>query len=169
MGGVQAHLESALPEQRHIGMVVGECLINNLNPLDEKHQLKFEYEANDELIALKLLARPISEQEAELMAWREGCGSLSSDLGKAESVKDHSKAEHLTQPEERFGEGLVEATECSDTDRLAKNNMPVSDDQTKDLFFFLSDDNLVPYAMTDDPDSSVPHPPKYLRTLMQGL
>lgn len=31
-----------------------------------------------------------------------------------------------------------------------------------------SDDDLVPYAMDDDPDASQPVAPRYLRTLMQG-
>lgn len=31
------------------------------------------------------------------------------------------------------------------------------------------DDDLVPYSMADDPDSSLPQPPRYLRTLMQAL
>lgn len=32
-----------------------------------------------------------------------------------------------------------------------------------------SDDDLVPYALDDDPDSTQPDPPRYLRTLMQGV
>ena len=31
-----------------------------------------------------------------------------------------------------------------------------------------SDDDLVPFAMSNDPDSSVPEPPRYLRTLIKG-
>lgn len=37
------------------------------------------------------------------------------------------------------------------------------------LLAICSDDDLLPYAMTDDPDASVPTPPRYLRTLLQGM
>ena len=51
-------------------------------------------------------------------------------------------------PEMRFGEGYVRPVDCTETD---------------------SDDDLVPYALDDDPDSTQPNPPRYLRTLMQGM
>ena len=35
--------------------------------------------------------------------------------------------------------------------------------------FYSDDDDLVPYSMMDDPDSSLPQLPRYLRTLMQAL
>lgn len=39
---------------------------------------------------------------------------------------------------------------------------------SKGFVVSLSDDDLVPYAMDFDPDSSKPLPPRYLRTLLQG-
>ena len=121
MDGVQAHLESALNEQRHIGMAVGECVINKLNPVDEEHQLKFEYETNDDLTALKLLARSIPEQEAELKAWREKKRTISSDKdGQSHQHNKGGVVRGVVTQEDRFGQGMVEAKECSDTDRSAK-------------------------------------------------
>ena len=121
MTGVQVHLESQLSGQRHIGMAVGECLFNKLHPQDTERQLKFEYETTDDIMALRLLSRPITEQEAELKVWREGRGLTTSNLKEDESASNRSKGEEGVVvgvvKEERFGEGFVEATECSDTDR----------------------------------------------------
>ena len=60
------------------------------------------------------------------------------------SLQDSSEDE---KERERFGEGYAHAVDCSDSD---------------------SDDDLVPYAMDDDPDTSQVVAPRYLRTLMQG-
>ena len=123
MSGVRVHLESALSEQRHIGMTVGECVFNKLNPVDKEHQLKFEYEASDEITSLKLLARPVAEQEAELKAWRAKNTTVLNDKDKQSQHWKGDVARGVVREEKkenRFGEGMVEATECSDTDRSAK-------------------------------------------------
>ena len=54
----------------------------------------------------------------------------------------------MSPSEQKFGEGYAHAVDCSDSD---------------------SDDDLVPYAMDDDYDSTQPTSPRYLRTLMQGM
>ena len=119
MSGVQAHLDDPLPDVRHIGMAVGECVFNKLNREDSEHQLKFEYETNDEIADLKLLARSISEQEKDLDVLREKAHSIADIDSKAvlcgEQPDEGGKA--VAGVEERFGEGYVQATECSDTDR----------------------------------------------------
>lgn len=124
MSGVRVHLESTLSEQRHIGMAVSECVFNKLNPVnDEEHRLKFEYEVNDDITALKLLARPVAEQEAELKEWRERNRTVTSDRSRQEQCRDVGVAKGVVRKEreeDRFGDGMVEATECSDTDRSAK-------------------------------------------------
>jgi hypothetical protein len=127
MSGVRVHLESTLSEQRHIGMAVSECVFNKLNPVDdEEHRLKFDYEVNDDIAALKLLARPVAEQETELKEWRErnrmvmdNRDELSQQkrCGNVGVVKGVIRKEREAN---RFGDGMVEATECSDTDRSAK-------------------------------------------------
>ena len=125
MSGVRVHLESTLNEQRHIGMAVSECIFNKLNPVDKEHELKFDYEANDEITALKLLARPVAEQEGELKAWRERNRTVMNDREKLAQQEQRRKVGVargvVRREEDRFGEGMVEATECSDTDRSANS------------------------------------------------
>ena len=101
-------------------MAVGECVFNKLNPQDKEHQLKFEYETNDDITALKLLARPIPEQEAELKSWWVEHQLISNEPVRSQQVchdKPVGGAEDVVGGGERFGHGLVEAQECSDTDR----------------------------------------------------
>lgn len=103
-------------------MAVGECVFNRLHSQDEEHRLKFEYETTDEIRELQQLARPISEQEVELKAWREGRGSSSdNDEERGEDLStSQTEADREVKGEERYGEGLVEARECSDSDRSAR-------------------------------------------------
>ena len=117
MSGVQAHLDDPLPDVRHIGMAVGECVFNKLNREDSEHQLKFEYETNDEIAALKLLARSISEQEKDLDVLREKAHSISDNKAVSCGEQPVEDGKAVAGVEERFGEGYVQATECSDTDR----------------------------------------------------
>ena len=124
MSGARVHLESTLNEQRHIGMAVAECVFNKLNPIDdEEHWLKFEYEVNDDITGLKQLARPVAEQEAELKEWRERNKIVTNDRSWQEQPRNVGVARGVVRKEreeDRFGDGMVEATECSDTDRSAK-------------------------------------------------
>ena len=105
-------------------MAVSECVFNRLNPVDEEQRLKFEYEANDDTTALKLLARPIAEQEAELKTWRERNRTVLNDRDELSQQPRKGGVSmgvvRREREEDRFGEGMVEATECSDTDRSAK-------------------------------------------------
>ena len=126
MSGVGVHLESTLSDQRHIGMAVSESVFNRLNPVDQEHRLKFEYETNDEITALRLLARPVLEQEADLKEWRERNRIVVNDKLSQEEQQQRKVgvARGVIRQEreaDRFGEGMVEATECSDTDRSENN------------------------------------------------
>lgn len=74
MLGVQTHIQSPLPEVRHIGMAVGEVLMNSLQGTtsaaadsDGDHQrLEFEYPTSEATEAIKKLGRPVAKQEQEL-------------------------------------------------------------------------------------------------------
>ena len=96
--------------------------------------------------------RPVEDQERELR-------STQMDIPKTLEVPPQV-------PKERYGEGLVTATEGSDRSVVAHDHhmWPF----TVFLSLTPSDDDLVPYVMGDDPDPSQPHPPRYLRTLLQG-
>ena len=172
MSGARVHLESTLNEQRHIGMAVAECVFNKLNPIDdEEHRLKFEYEVNDDVTGLKQLARPVAEQEAELKEWRERNKIVTNDRSRQEQPRNVGVARSVVRKEreeDRFGDGMVEATECSDTDRSANFFTPAVSKLLPIYIAICSDDDLLPYAMSEDPDASVPKPPRYLRTLLQG-
>ena len=172
MSGARVHLESTLSEQRHIGMAVSECVFNKLNPIDdEEHRLKFEYEVNDDITALKQLARPVAEQEAELKEWRERNRIVTNDRSRQEQPRNVGVERGVVRKEreeDRFGDGMVEATECSDTDRSANFFTPAVSIHLPAYIATCSDDDLLPYAMSEDPDASAPKPPRYLRTLLQG-
>lgn len=153
---MQVHIQSPLGEVRHIGMAVGQTLMNMLHPMmDDTAKLNFDYEPSPDTVAIEKLARPVHEQEEELREMRGdggGGGVSGSDDTVTVSTKPKggvcSSSSSLSgSPSGQFGEGYVHAVECSDGD---------------------SDDDLVPYAMDDDPDASRPNPPRYLRTLMQG-
>ena len=108
MAGIEAHIESPLQQIRHVGMAVGEFLMNRFNPLDQSQSLKFEYETSEEIKVLQNLSRPISEQQKDLE-----CG------GRREVVTDveGDRGEKSEVCEERFGEGMVKTVQCSDSDR----------------------------------------------------
>lgn len=198
MSGVQAHIQSPIAEVRHIGMSVGQSLMNMLHhTTDDAHKLKFDYEPNSDTTAIEKLARPVQEQEEELRKRRKereedgrggekvggggggGGGKVGGGGGKVgggggggekfgegvgnanvgdtrtstkanlrtRSSSSSSSSSCASDSHGQFGEGYVHAVDCSDSD---------------------SDDDLVPYAMDDDPDASECTPPRYLRTLMQG-
>lgn len=138
MAGIEAHIESPLQDVRHVGMVIGEFLMNTFNSSDQLQKLSFNYEPSEETAALQTLTRPLAEQETDLK------GLEKNKVVEVTRVEQDKKDES----EPRFGDGPVKTVECSDSD---------------------SDDNLLPYSMADDPDSSVPSQPQYLRTLMEGL
>jgi hypothetical protein len=159
MMGVQTHIQSPLPAVRHTGMAVGEVLMNSLHetpsdPDSEHKALDFEYPAGPATEAIKKLGRPVAEQERELQGGRRGveggekeaAGSVG-DTGGKTVVGDTKQDPGIGGERERFGEGYARAVDCSDSD---------------------SDDDLVPYAMDDDPDASQMAAPRYLRILMQG-
>ena len=163
------HIESPLPEVRHVGMAVGQCLMNLLHPTNkESNGLNFDYKPSPDTDSIEELVRPLDEQERKLRAsWTTaasssdggGCGLLNDKVveggvrGGAIAARGNScssssfDAPPSQSPQRDFGEGLVRAVDCSDSD---------------------SDDDLEPYAMDDDPDASDQAPPRYLRTLMQG-
>lgn len=170
MTGIQVHIQSPLPEVRHVGMAVGQTLMNLLHPTTkESNRLKFDYEPSPDTASIERLARPLEEQEKELReTWpvtADG-GVVTSVGGFVESKENpdarvssksvpsrvrsrsSSSSSASDTPPRQFGEGLVRAVDCSDSD---------------------SDDDLVPYAMDDDPDATEQAPPRYLRTLMQGM
>ncbi len=172
MSGIQVHVESPQPEVRHVGMAVGQILMNLLHPsTKEKDQLKFDYASSPDVNSIEKLARPLEEQESELrLSWasngmvgvaRErgsnvdedgpatevGPRKLSRDSAESGSSSDEDLEDKRSSTRD-FGEGFVHAVDCSDTD---------------------SDDDLEPYAMDDDPEVSEYAPPRYLRSLMQGM
>ncbi len=153
MSGVEIHIQSPLDDVRRVGMAVGECLINKLNKasLEEKNKLKFEYVGTPETEAIEKLARPISEQEEDLKEEMKRNTVIEGGGGGNRGgvvVEGGSLGNRDVPPSvKRFGEGLVHTVDCSDSD---------------------SDDDLKPYALDDDPDSTLPAPPRYLRNLMQG-
>ena len=113
--GIQAHIESPLEQVRHIGMAVGECVMNRFNPSDYKHKLKFEYTTNQDIESIKALCRPIAVQEKELKQIRP---DKIPDPVQAQPLEDKSaEQQRVLSNSARFGEGMVNATECSETDR----------------------------------------------------
>lgn len=142
MQGVQAHIDSPLQEWRHIGMAVGECLMNRLNPT-AKHKLSFDYQPSSSVAALRKLSRPLDEQERELRA----AGQRPPNTTQRKEEEEVTTHTANSNGAELFGTGFVR-TATAESD---------------------SDDDLVPYTMDDDPDTSKVKPPRYLRTLLQAL
>ena len=62
MHGIQVHIESPLPSQRLVGMVVGEHLMNRIQP-NTKEPLKFDYEDDDQTHWLKWLMDPVEDPQ----------------------------------------------------------------------------------------------------------
>ena len=147
-------MQSALTEVRHIGMAVGQILMNMMHPMkDDAAKLHFDYEPSPDTVAIEKLARPLWEQEEGLSEMRlesrevsDGGNVVTASTEPKDKVSSSSSSSGSSVGQ--FGEGYVHTVECSDGD---------------------SDDDLVPYAMDDDPDMSQPNPPRYLRTLMQGM
>lgn len=115
MTGIQTHIESPLEHIRHVGMVVGECVMNSFNLSDEKHKLKFDYPTTQDIESIKALSRPIAIQEKELK--RIGTDTIPGPMQQTLEVKSTQQQQGGFSNTERFGEGMVNATECSDTDR----------------------------------------------------
>lgn len=155
MAGVEVHMQTPLLDVRHLGMAVGECLMNKLHKTTEDEPpLKLDYKASPEVIAVTKLAQPIAKQEEELKK-ETGSANVSKPLKmEPEPVKEEEEEEVVSGKgsplAEKYGEGFVHAVQCSESD---------------------SDDDLVPYPMDeeDDPDVSKPAPPRYIRSLMQGM
>lgn len=114
MAGIQTHIESPLEQVRHIGMVVGECLMNKFNSLDKEHRLKFDYATTQDIENIKELSKPLTLQEEEL---KKSKTSTTSDPIQETPLIKYVQEEGEVVINERFGEGMVNATECSDTDR----------------------------------------------------
>ncbi len=128
LSGVQAHIQSPLPEVRHVGMVVAECLMNKLTRSpsakegvakegveaeeeeeedDGQRGLKFEYPPSPETDAIAKLARPIVEQEEELQAERKAIAAQSSKVmvvsgGRSKDSKDEKKSKESKVCWKRF-------------------------------------------------------------------
>lgn len=64
MAAIQTHIDSPVTEIRHVGMVVGEQLMNWLHP-GGAHPLAFEYEPSAVTEELRKLARCVSQHGGE--------------------------------------------------------------------------------------------------------
>ena len=163
MQGVQAHIDSPLQEWRHIGMAVGECLMNRLNPT-AKHKLSFDYQPSSSVAALRKLSRPLDEQERELRA----AGQRPPNTTQRKEEEEVTTHTANSDGAEQFGTGFVR-TATAESDRYLYTAWVCCPPLHCCVAAVCSDDDLVPYTMDDDPDTSKVKPPRYLRTLLQGI
>ncbi|XP_061404098.1 telomere length regulation protein TEL2 homolog [Lethenteron reissneri] len=146
MGGVKCHLESNIVSVRRLGMITAESITSVLEPAG--HQLKFEYEEDEETVHLKSLLNPEPEQnEAKMHSHAAIVEKISQD--------QYGKDQH--NPEMKG----------SKEDKSWTEKKPAVEDEDLD-----SDDDLVPYDMSDDDDDDdMPKlkKPHYIRDCMEGL
>ncbi|XP_005113209.2 telomere length regulation protein TEL2 homolog [Aplysia californica] len=139
MPGVQAHLESSDPTVRLLGMAVAKRLTNTLDPSGP--QLEFELDMNNEMVK-------------DLLSY-EG---LPADPGP-------TQAEMLaSEQQDELAKNNVLEKKMADVKLQDSANGQAEVDSDLD-----SDDDLVPYDMSNDLKVKTVKPPKYLRECMEGL
>ncbi|RXN07422.1 telomere length regulation TEL2-like protein [Labeo rohita] len=137
LGGVQCRLDSNIERIRRMGMVVGECLSHRLDTPGS--QLKFQYEADEEIRELKSLMECTSVEDDE------------------EHQPDSSTS---LQPEPKVegsaGQSVPSKPETSETGCGSDSELD-------------SDDDLTPYDMSADHEKNKSAPPRYVRDCLEAL
>jgi telomere length regulation protein len=185
--GVPVHLESPLETVRAVGMVTAEIVTGILHASDEP-QLKFEYEglskeADSIVRALKkLVPREIKferKDRGDVVRNRKDCSAQTQD-------DDTTLGDELLRSLElrcglaavsgdggdpsvnagKWGEEGVEVSKGlrEDVARVEEHELQQDSDDILD-----SDDDLIPYDLSDDIKLSTRKRPKYLRDLRDGL
>ncbi|XP_015283615.1 PREDICTED: telomere length regulation protein TEL2 homolog [Gekko japonicus] len=137
MEGMKCHLDSNLPQIRHLGMVVAESISTRITP--EGPALKFQYEEDEELRELKSLLTPRTEQ------------TLVGDLPGIANNRPPVASSAVLKPSVRPSLGASE--------ELGKG---VDSDLD-------SDDDLVPYDMSEDKELRKIKAPAYIRDCIEIL
>nr|XP_034986331.1 telomere length regulation protein TEL2 homolog [Zootoca vivipara]XP_034986332.1 telomere length regulation protein TEL2 homolog [Zootoca vivipara]XP_034986333.1 telomere length regulation protein TEL2 homolog [Zootoca vivipara]XP_034986334.1 telomere length regulation protein TEL2 homolog [Zootoca vivipara]XP_034986335.1 telomere length regulation protein TEL2 homolog [Zootoca vivipara] len=137
MEGMKCHLDSNLPQIRHMGMVVAECVSARVMP--EGPALKFQYEEDDEIRELKTLLIQRPEQIPD---------SDSKSIGNSRpAMTPCTILKPSVKPQPSASEGLDQ-----------------EDDSELD-----SDDDLVPYDMSEDKELKKTKAPTYIRDCIEIL
>jgi telomere length regulation protein len=185
--GIPVHLESPLEIVRAVGMVTAEIVTGILHTSDEP-QLKFEYEdlseeANSIVRALKKLVpreikfeRKVREDSVrnhvDCNAQKQDDDSVLGDellrrlelrCGLAAVSGDGGD---LTVNASKCGEVVVEVSKGVHED-VAREEEHTLQQDSEDMLD--SDDDLIPYDLSDDLKLSTQKRPKYLRDLRDGL
>ncbi|XP_076827292.1 telomere length regulation protein TEL2 homolog [Brachyhypopomus gauderio] len=143
LGGVQCRLDSNIERIRRMGMVVGECLSQKLDPSDS--QLKFQYEANEESRELLSLMELQSEEEED---------------------EEQQESDATNRPK-AWDNGQMLAGQPESSPSITANQTPETgpgSDSELD-----SDDDLTPYDMSDDQVKQRGTSPRYVRDCLEAL
>jgi telomere length regulation protein len=122
-------------------MVTGEYIMNHLLHPSNKDPLKFSYPSTPSIVWLKSLMRDIDEQEKEL---REQSRKYQETISSSPQLKIPDK----TEDNQMFGQGM------------ARTNEAINDSD---------DDDLQPFDMSNDRDSTQSASPINLRQCLKGI
>lgn len=174
--GTAAHLESTQSEVRGIGMITGETVIEILNDSEDEPKLKYDYEGmpektRDIVVKLRNLnnvsdeAKNLSEKENNLVVGEISFGTLGAkkiyelaidcEIVTKKSIESKDSSKNTTKSESR--------KEIAESPKIEQNSEQDSDD------ILDSDDDLVPYDMSNDTPISEKLRPTYLRDMRDNL
>ncbi|XP_076667720.1 clathrin interactor lqfR isoform X2 [Andrena cerasifolii] len=181
--GISVHLECTHIILRAMGMCTGEIFTEELSDSDDAPKLSFEYNSMPtEVIDLvqSLKNMDVTEknskakehvEENDVIPEEIECGTLGDkklyELGVQCNILRKKKLESIDNDEEvstttDFKESIATCNRISGSNAKITNN--IEDDSELD-----SDDDLVPYDMSNDTKASVKLRPAYLRDLRDNL
>ncbi|XP_011312264.1 telomere length regulation protein TEL2 homolog isoform X2 [Fopius arisanus] len=172
--GVAAHLENMQVEIRAIGMITGELIVNYLNE-DSTARLKYDYDSMPQAGAT--IVCKIKEFWSEKC---EECHGFSSSITAEQLITNLGVKSSITWKEEKNAKAIYLDREIVKTpkdsyhedvndfnEKESENEVYSSNDVTENSLD--SDDDLIPYDMSNDRKSFENIQPLYLRQLKENL
>ncbi|XP_015113157.1 telomere length regulation protein TEL2 homolog [Diachasma alloeum] len=171
--GTSAHLESIQVEIRAIGMITGELIVNYFNEPD-RPKLKYDYDSMPkEGVNIVCKLKKFFNEKCDNSYY---CSSYKNITSEALIIKLGVKSKILLANDEIN----IDNKEMNDTTNSNNNNDDNDDDVKNNRSEFCpsnyanddsldSDDDLIPYDMSNDRKSCENHRPMYLRELKEIL
>ncbi|XP_074867286.1 telomere length regulation protein TEL2 homolog isoform X2 [Carettochelys insculpta] len=139
MGGMKCHLDSNLPRVRRLGMVVAESISSRINT--DGPSLKFQYEDDDETRELKSLIKQTAPLQPPITYLPNAGGNDSSS----------ATPKALSKPS-----GTPHPSACAVPEERSDSELD-------------SDDDLIPYDMSEDRELKKMKAPVYIRDCIEVL
>ncbi|XP_067912783.1 telomere length regulation protein TEL2 homolog isoform X2 [Heterodontus francisci] len=155
MAGMECHLDSNLPRVRQLGMVVAECLSARLNSGD--HTLKFQYVEDNESRELRSLSspRPLSSWQAPPQQHRDG---------DSQSGRSQDPAGRSQDPAGRSQDPAGRSQDPAGRRNLVHRVQDTESESELD-----SDDELIPYDLSNDTELRRSRAPVYISDCVEVL